>query len=229
MKSSTLLFPFIPSQTLLKKTGVHKSSVYRIVKLLAKRGYLECNSTTHQYGLGLSVVKLASNRINDLHAETSLTTQLCVLDGTDVIYLDEVNSPSARHYSHMGSRGQAHCSSLGKCLLSSLPFEELEWMYKDYTFTKYTPTTITSLSALRSELRTIRQQGYAINHGEQDEILSSIACPIFDYNGNMIAAISLGAASYLIVPETINNLLPHLQRYANMISKRMGYQIDINL
>lgn len=102
-------------------------------------------------------------------------------------------------------------------------------MYKDYTFTKYTPTTITSLSALRSELRTIRQQGYAINHGEQDEILSSIACPIFDYNGNMIAAISLGAASYLIVPETINNLLPHLQRYANMISKRMGYQIDVNL
>ena len=235
-------FPLYSIADIAKKTGVYKSSVYRIVKLLAKRGYLECNSTTHQYGLGLSVVKLASNRINDLellteahslmlrlHAETSLTTQLCILDGTDVIYLDEVNSPSARHYSHMGSRGQAHCSSLGKCLLSSLPFEELEWMYKDYTFTKYTPTTITSFSALRSELRTIRQQGYAINHGEQDEILSSIACPIFDYNGNMIAAISLGAASYLIVPETINNLLPHLQRYANMISKRMGYQIDVNL
>ena len=76
---------------------------------------------------------------------------------------------------------------------------------------------------------TIEQATYAINHGEQDEILSSIACPIFDYNGNMIAAISLGAASYLIVPETINNLLPHLRRYANMISKRMGYQIDVNL
>ncbi len=43
-----------------------------------------------------------------LHAETSFDyTQLCILDGTDVIYLDEVNSPSARHYSHMGSRGQS--------------------------------------------------------------------------------------------------------------------------
>ena len=91
-------FPLYSIADIAKKTGVHKSSVYRIVKLLAKRGYLECNSTTHQYGLGLSVVKLASNRINDLellteahsimlrlHAETSLTTQLCVLDGTDVI------------------------------------------------------------------------------------------------------------------------------------------------
>lgn len=235
-------YPLHSIASIAERTGIHRSSVYRIVKLLTQRGYLEYNPTTHQYGLGLSVVKLASNRINDLellteahslmlrlHAETSLTTQLCILDGTDVIYLDEVNSPSARHYAHMGTRGQAYCSSLGKCLLSALPSDELEWLYKEYTFTKYTPNTITTFYALRDELRTIRRQGYAINRGEREEILSSIACPIFDYNGNMTAAISLGAASYLLVPETINNLLPHLQRYANMISKRMGYQIDATL
>ena len=63
-------FPLYSIADIAKKTGVHKSSVYRIVKLLAKRGYLECNSSTHQYGLGLSVVKLASNRINDLELLT---------------------------------------------------------------------------------------------------------------------------------------------------------------
>ena len=71
------------------KTGLHKSSVYRIVKVLSSRGYLELDRITKKYSLGLRLVDLASNRINDLellteahtlmlrlNAETSLTTQL---------------------------------------------------------------------------------------------------------------------------------------------------------
>ena len=234
--------PLLSLSELSAKTGLHKSSVYRIVKVLSSRGYLELDRVTKKYSLGLRLVDLASNRINDLellteahtlmlrlHAETSLTTQLCVLDGTDVVYLDEVNSASVRHYTNMGYRGEAYCSSLGKCLLSSLPADELEWRFTGYKFTRYTDTTITSFEKLRAELREIRKQGYAVNRGEKEAILSSVACPIYDYNGNMIAAISLGAASFLLVPETIRNLLPHLQRYAKMISKKMGYPIDISL
>ena len=225
-----------------KKTGLHKSSVYRIVNVLTSRQYLEKDSTTKKYRLGLAIVGLASRRINDLdlvseahplmlrlNAETSLTSQLCVLDGTEVIYVDEVNSAEARRYSNMGFRDAAHASSMGKCLLAALSRDELEWRYTGYHFIRYTDKTISSLDALKTELREVRIRGYATNYGERNPILSSIACPIYNYNSEIIAAISLGASSYLIVPETINNILPHLQRYALMISKRMGYPTDATL
>lgn len=234
--------PLLTLKEISEKTNLHKSSVYRLVHVLTKRGFLEKNIASGKYGLGIRLVGLASNRINDLelvaeahplmlrlHSETSLTTQLCVLDGTDVIYLDEVSGSTARRYNNMGFRSEAHCSSMGKCLLASLSGEELDWRYSGYKFTRYTDTTLTSYEALKSELREIRRQGYALNRAEQNAILSSVACPIYDYNGDVIAAISLGAASYLFIPETIQNILPHLQRYALMISKRMGYSVDITL
>jgi len=231
--------PLLTLSEIGEKTNLHKSSVYRLVRVLVQRGYMEKNPATGKYSLGLRLVGLASNRINDLdlvavahpfmirlHAETSLTTQLCVLDGTDVIYLDEVSGMSARRYNHMGFRGEAYCSSLGKCLLAALSGDELDWRFNGYKFTRYTDTTITSFEALKAELRDVRSQGYAVNRSEHNKILSSVACPIYDFNGDMVAAISLGAASYLFIPETIRNILPHLQRYATMISKRMGYPVD---
>lgn len=223
-------------------TGLHKSSVYRLVQVLAKRGYLEKDLSTKKYRLGVRIIGLASRRINDLdlvaeahplmlrlHSETTLTSQLCILDGTEVVYIDEVSSPENRRHTYMGFRDAAYCSSLGKCLLASLSGEELAWRFRDYRFIKYTENTITSFERLKSELKDVRKNGYALNNGERNAILSSIACPIYNYNGEVIAAISLGASSYLFVPETINNILPHLQRYSSMISKRLGYPIDITL
>lgn len=219
-----------------QQTGLSKSSVYRLVRVLVRRGYLEKNATTGKYRLGYKVLELARYRLDDLelvaeahplmlrlHTETSLTTQLCVLDGTEVIYLDEVSAMTARRHANMGYRGKAYCSSMGKCLLAALSGEELDERFFDYRFTRYTETTITSYDQLKAELREVRRQGYALNRGEENSTLSSIACPIYDYNGSVVAAISLGAATFLLIPETIEVILPHLRRYARMISIRMGY------
>lgn len=234
--------PALSMAEIARKTGLHKSSVYRLTHVLLSRGYLDKSPVTGKYCLGLRLVGLASNRINDvelvaeahplmlrLNAETALTTQLCVLDGTEVVYLDEVSATAGRRYNNMGFRGEAYCSSLGKCLLAALSGEELDWRFSGYKFVRYTPTTITSYEELKAQLREVRIQGYAMNRAEQNELLSSVACPIYDYTGNIIAAISLGAASYLFIPETIEKILPHLRWYAMMISKRMGYAVDITL
>lgn len=234
--------PLLSLSEISQKTSLHKSTAYRIVNVLVGRRYLEKDNVTKKYRLGLAVVGLASRRINDLdliseahplmvrlNSETSLTSQLCILDGTEVVYVDEVNSSEVRRSSSMGFRDAAHASSMGKCLLASLSREDLEWRYSGYHFKQYTDKTIKSLEALKAELREVRKKGYATNFGERNPILSSIACPIYNYNGEIIAAISLGASSYLFIPETINNILPHLQRYALMISKRMGYPTDATL
>ena len=123
---------------IMESTRLHKSTAYRLVKVLMKRGYLERDAVNATYSLGYCIIGLASSRINDLelvaeahplimrlNAETSLTAQLCVLDGTDVIYMDEVSGTSARRFNSMGGRGPAYCSSLGKCLLAALSGDAL--------------------------------------------------------------------------------------------------------
>ncbi len=233
-------FSSLSLNEICEATGIHKSSVYRLVKVLLKRGYLDKDVTTGKYRLGLRLINLASSRINDfdlisearplmmrLHSETLMATQLCILKGTDVIYLDEVSGTSSKwNNMGMGYRGEAFCSSLGKCLLAALSGEELKMLFHGYRFTKYTENTIDSFEKLKNELKTVRKNGYALNHGEYNSLLSSVACPIYDYSGAVIAAISLGGASYLFIPETIERILPHLRRYAMQLSKCFGYMED---
>ncbi|WP_368234634.1 IclR family transcriptional regulator [Anaerotruncus rubiinfantis] len=219
-----------------EKTKLHKSTVYRLVTVLRRRGYLERDEQNGVYNLGLQLIKLASSHINDLelltearplilrlHAEVNLTSQLCVLEGTEVVYLDEVNSFNTRKYTRMGFKGPAFCSSLGKVLLSNLSGEELDSLFFGYHFIPYTPNTLTSLKALKKQLRQVRQQGWALNQGELVPSLSSIAAPIFDYNATIIAAISLGASTAVLTPRKIQEILPSLKNTALAISKRLGF------
>ncbi len=158
-----------------------------------------------------------------LHAEVNLTVQLCILEGTEVVYLDEVNSFNNRRYVRMGFKGPAYCSSMGKCLLSNLSGDDLDTLFDGYSFTRHTDTTITSMEALKKELRLVRQRGWAINNGEHVATLSSIATPIFDYNGSIIASISLGAATWVLSPQKIKEVLPSLKQTSLAISKRLGF------
>ncbi len=224
-------------RTISEKTGLHKSTTYRLVRVLRSRGYLEKDENTGHYGLGFQLIELASTHINDLellteakpvmfrlYAEVCLTVQLCILDKTEVVYLEEVNSLNIiRKYSRMGFKGPAYCSSLGKCLLSGLSGDTLNNMFAGYKFIRYTDTTITSLDQLKEELKIVRERGWARNNGEHVSRLSSIAAPIFDYNGDVVAAVSIGAPTSVLTDEKIQEVLPNLLAAAEAISKRLGY------
>jgi DNA-binding IclR family transcriptional regulator len=229
--------PHYSISEIIQATHLHRSTIYRILSLLIRRNYLEKSSYKGYYTLGIRLISLASTRINDLelitearpfmfrlYSITGLGSQLCILDGTEVLYLDEVNSLNIRKYTYRGVTGPAYCSSLGKCLLAALSRDELERLFKDYPFKQFTPTTITSLNRLEKELRRVRRQGYAINTGEYSASLASIAVPIYDYNGDTCAAISLGIhISSGIITSRISELLPHLKNASMEISKRLGY------
>lgn len=134
-----------------ERTQLHKSTVYRLVSVLRKRGYLERDERNGAYTLGYQLIELASRHINDLelltearplilrlHAEVNLTVQLCILEGAEVVYLDEVNSFNNRRYVRMGFKGPAYCSSMGKCLLSNLSGDDLDTLFDGYSFNRHT-------------------------------------------------------------------------------------------
>lgn len=229
--------PSLSLADIRQQTGLHKSTVYRCVSVLSKRGYLEKDMTSNKYRLGLGIIHLASSRIDMLElqaesrpfllriqAKVNCSVHLCVLDRTDIIFLDIIDNFSVRSSSVAGShRTPAYCSSGGKCLLSSLSGEIIDTLYENYEFVRYTDTTITSLQELKLALKTIRPQGFAINRGEMEPQTGSIAVPVFDYTGNAIASVGAGMHMDRMDEAMIHKILPYLKQTATNISKSLGY------
>ena len=96
-----------------------------------------------------------------------------------------------------GTRTPAHCTALGKVLLASISDGEFESLYKrDELLSPLTSKSISSLEELKKNLKKVKKQGYAVDREEYKIGINCIGVPIFERNGEAIAAISItGPAS----------------------------------
>lgn len=219
-----------------RATGLSKSTVHRITATLAERGYVEHESAGN-YRLGLKYIEIASFYINRLELQTEsrpylweittqlgLTAHLGILDAYEVIYVEKLDVfPSIRLYSQIGYRVPAYCSSLGKCLLSGLSSEQLETVMANCFFERFTEHTITSLFELKKQLRQIRTQGWAMDDEEHDKGHRCIGSPIYDYRGDVIAAVSASGPVTVLNNERIPVVIQKVHDSALHISQRLGY------
>jgi len=88
---------------------------------------------------------------------------------------------------------------------------------------RLTEQTITDHDALASCLAEVRRQGYAITHEELEEGLSSVAAPIRDHTGRVIAAVSVSGPSYRMGPAKIEQFVGPVKETACNISTRLGH------
>ncbi|MEG1662005.1 MAG: IclR family transcriptional regulator C-terminal domain-containing protein, partial [Clostridiales bacterium] len=102
--------------------------------------------------------------------------------------------PSKRLDSQIGYRVPAYCSSLGKCLLAALSADELAEIFTTADLIKYTVNTISTLAELKQHLRLVRSQGWAMDDQEFELGHRCIAAPVYDYRGEVIAAISVSGS-----------------------------------
>lgn len=219
-----------------EETGLNKSTVHRLLATLHMRGYVEKNDDGTYY-LGAKFIELvgcyvdnleliaeARPYLGELSNDLNLTVHLGVLDKTEVIYVEKLDSlPTKRLDSQIGYRVPAICSSLGKCLLAGLSSEELTELFTGYSFTKYTANTITSLPELRQRLREVRFQGWAMDNCEYQMDHRCIAAPIYDYRGAMVAAISASGNTSRLPEERIQEVSGQVKRCAAKVSRRLGY------
>jgi DNA-binding IclR family transcriptional regulator len=187
-----------------KATSMHRSTIYRYLNAFAAYGYLE-RFQGGRYRLGPKILELASlilDRLDirdvarplliELSERTDATVHLCRLDGTEVVYLDKIEtSRSLPLYSRIGARAPAYCTGVGKAILAFLPPERLERVLERINFRRYTPNTITNRADLLAELEATRKRGYAVDRGEHEEGIYCVAAPIFDLYGEPIASISV--------------------------------------
>lgn len=219
-----------------KSTGISKSTVCRLLSTLQAREYVEKRGPDGKYSIGPKLIALVSCYIGSLELQTearpylsllasdlNLTTHLGILDGNEVIYIEKLDHfPTKQLYSQIGYRVPAYCSSLGKCLLSRYSGDDLKRIMGCGNFKVYTPNTILSMETLKEQLRRIRDQGWAMDNQEYEIGHMCVGAPIYDYRGEIIAAVSASGTSAVITPAYLPVVIDEVKQTAKQISKCMG-------
>jgi IclR family acetate operon transcriptional repressor len=125
-------------------------------------------------------------------------------------------------FTELGNRVPLHCTGCGKVLLAYQPDSVIASIIAEAGLPRYTETTITDPGQFRQELEMIRQQGYAVDNGEQEEGVRCIAVPVYGPKGKVVAAISISGPSSRLDSRDIPAHLPHLKRISAAISSALA-------
>jgi IclR family pca regulon transcriptional regulator len=169
----------------------------------------------------LTFPELALPILERLSREFDESTNMAVLDGTEVVYVARVGSKRILALNlHVGSRLPAYCTSMGKVLLAFLPDVERDKKLEKIPYTKYTPMTVTDPKKLRKILDQVRRQHYAVNDQELDLGLRSCSVPVVDRKGEVIAAINVSASSLRVsVEQVLEKFVPALTSASQEITE----------
>lgn len=222
------------------RTGLVVSTAHRLLASLADRGYVRQSSTHGRYRLGVKVLELAGGmqartaalgaaarpHLERIQQATSETTNLVILDGDRVVYVDQVaGRHSMRMFTELGSSALAHTTGSGKAMLAYQPAETIAALYPRARepFERLTARTHTTLAELQEEFARIHRRGYSIDNEEHEQGVSCVAAPVFDHTGVAFAAISISAPTARIVHADTAKLGRLLRRHAAEISTALGY------
>jgi DNA-binding IclR family transcriptional regulator len=125
--------------------------------------------------------------------------------------------------SYVGRRAPLHCTALGKVLLAYLSAEERKKILSKKVLPQLTENTITDKRELEKELGKVRGQGFALDREENEKDVCCVAAPIRNYQGEVIAALSISSPIFRIDKNAQNDLKEALIQTSKKISKRLGY------
>ncbi len=216
--------------------GLTKAAVHRILTALRNRELISVEPTTRRYTLGHAAIALgraylartdlrvmAAPELRRLASTTGETATLSIRRGNTRMYVDQVvPDQELRMEVTLGVPYPLHAGSSSKAILALLRPEEIDDYLEGQELTAFTDATITSPSALRAELATIRERGYAISSGERQVGAASIAAPVLDHDGGVVGAISVSGPSSRFEPR-MRDCVPLLRKAATAVSAQLGY------
>ena len=222
-----------PSLTLsdvARATGLTRAATRRFLLTLGDLGYVRTDGrrfelTARVLELGyaflssLSLPEVAEPHLERLVSEVHESSSVSVLDGDDIVYVARVPTSRIMRVSiNVGTRFPAYATSMGRVLLSGMGPDELDAFLARAELRRLASHTITDEQRLRAELAGVRRQGWAIVDQELEEGLRSVAAPIRDREGRVVAAVNLSAhASRTSIDAVKRALLPQLLATAERI------------
>ncbi|MEV0131599.1 IclR family transcriptional regulator [Dactylosporangium sp. NPDC050688] len=231
--------PRLSAGDITERLGLPRTTVHELLVTLVARSYLisEPGKPVHfrlgmplfQLGAAfagqLDLVREAQDVAGGVAAACDEAVHAAVLDGTDVIYLVKVDSTHpVRMVSAVGRRLPAHCTAVGKVLLSSLAPADLDARVGDGDLLAMTPDSITDPDLLRAELERVRAAGVAVDDGESDSAVRCVGAPVRDHTGTTVAAMSVSAPIIRWTPATHAEWTRLVREGAAALSTRLGYR-----
>jgi len=224
---------FFSLQNLAEETDIPKPTLHRMLQQLESAGLLERSGDGRQYGTGVRLRRLAESLLlNDtfhgarhgvlraLVNEVGESCNLTALSGSEVMYLDRVETPAPlRFYLHSGSRVPVHCSASGKLFLAGMTPSQRQRLLAHAPLEAFTPKTLTDLDALEEEIKQVRRQGFALDNEEFLPGLMCVAVLVPSPSGRSNLCVAVQAPIMRLTPDKALGLLPALQRAADAFSR----------
>ncbi len=188
-----------------RRTGLDRATARRCLLTLAEFGYADYDgkffSLTprilrlgHAYLSATPLPNIVQPFLDGLSQTLGQSVSASLLDGTDIVYIARASQRRVMSISLMaGSRLPAYCSSMGRVLLAALPEQEAGERLRQCDLRPLTRFTKFERELLVEELRTVREQGFAVIDQELEIGLCSIAVPLTNNRDVTVAALNIGA------------------------------------
>jgi IclR family acetate operon transcriptional repressor len=211
-----------------KALGVAQSTAHRLLAMLQLHEFVRQDPDTRAYVAGSALLDVGLAAVRDLDAawrirpylqvlsaEVEETAHLCVLRGTNVVFVDSVESTRpVRTGSRVGVSLPAHCTSAGKVLLAGMPPEALALLYPDRRLVGLTRRSLTRLADLEHELGVVRERGWAANVGESESDIAGVAVAIATPTMGPRAALAVSAPLERLPQERMEHVAAVASRVA---------------
>lgn len=222
---------------LARRLGVAKSTVYRLASTLVAEGMLEQNRENEKYRLGIALFGLGAlvrQRMNvsnearphifALREATNETVRLAVLDGAEIMFVYDLESTQAiRMRANLGDRKPAFCSSEGRAMLAFQDEGAIDVILTG-DLQKRTAKTETDPAQLRKALARVRKTGYALEDEQCEAGMRSLAAPIRDAEGRVVAAVGIAGPRQRLSEDVLEQFAPQVVETARLVSSRLGYR-----
>jgi IclR family transcriptional regulator, pca regulon regulatory protein len=210
-----------------QSTGLSRAAVRRCLYTLSKLGYVgednrrfflrpQVLTLGHAYLSSTPLAITAQPYLDEVSRTLRESCSAAILDGDDIVYICRSAETRIMSISLLvGTRLPAYCTSMGQVLLAHLPDAALEDYLARVRLVGRTDRTITSVPKLRKVLAHVHEAGFALLDQELEVGLRSIAVPVRDGRGSVVAAINVGAhASRVSLEEMQTQFLPPLTKCA---------------
>lgn len=219
---------------LSRHSGLPLSTTHRLATALVELRALT-RDADGRYAVGLRLLELGALSpgslglrdralpfLEDLYEVTRHNVQLAVRDGLEVVYVERISARDAVNVvTRVGSRMPLHCTGVGLVLLAHAPVDVQETVLSA-PLKRYTPKTISSARDLREQLARVRREGYAISDRQIEMITYSVAAPVRDASGEVVASVSV------VVPTgtRTDTVVPAVRTCGLAISRALGWTWD---
>ena len=217
--------------------GFSPATVQRILKSLKEYDFIRQDPATRKYYIGniyygfletltqtKTITGTGRRYMQALAKETQETVHLNIIEGALRICIDTIESPKVlKAVMPIGNQSPLYAGASARCLLAFSSSGFRQDYFETIQFTPLTGSTIVEKKRLTQELNRIRKQGHAISLGERTPGIGSISAPVFDYNGDILAALSLAIPEIRITRKTyLEKCITALTCEAVAFSKAMG-------